>query len=57
MHGFLLYRLKAYVLQILQYILTFIAFYEIIHLKIFLKYMVMISVTQGLHCDCACLMF
>ena len=57
MHGFLLYRVKAYVLQILQYILTFIAFCEIIHLKICLKYMVMISVTQGLHCDCACLMF
>ena len=31
--------------------------YEIIHLKIWLKYMVKISVTQGLHCDFACLMF
>ena len=31
--------------------------YEIIHLKIFLKYVVMITVTQGLHCDFACLMF
>ena len=31
--------------------------YEIIHLKIFLKYVVLITVTQSLRCDCACLMF